>query len=146
MHAHDSPVDLRRPVLRLGDEVPLRRPGARPRSTSCMKVNSGVAAARCDRVAAVRLEGPLQAVDSPAGTGSRATHQAIVRTARTPLQQPMDVPVTMTRERRSQKHTEGGAPANGTWRSRRATLRWVYTMREIVLFTVLEVSMLTEHA
>jgi hypothetical protein len=25
-------------------------------------------------------------------------------------------------------------------------LRWVYTMREIVLFTVLEVSMLTEHA
>jgi hypothetical protein len=28
----------------------------------------------------------------------------------------------------------------------RCILRWVYTMREIVLFTVLEVSMLTEHA
>jgi hypothetical protein len=47
--------------------------------------NSNVAAARCDRVVVVQLEGPLEAVDSLLGTSSRTVHQA---EARTPVQLP----------------------------------------------------------
>jgi hypothetical protein len=39
-----------------------------------MKGNSKVAVAECDRVTAMLLEGPLEAVDILAGKGSRATH------------------------------------------------------------------------
>jgi hypothetical protein len=41
-----------------------------------MKGNRDVAAAQCDRIAAVRLERPLVTVDRLAGAGSRAAHQA----------------------------------------------------------------------
>jgi hypothetical protein len=41
-----------------------------------MKGNRDAAAARCDRTAAVQLEGPLETVDRLAETGFRAVHQA----------------------------------------------------------------------
>jgi hypothetical protein len=64
MQASDVSVDLRRHVLRVGDEeVQLLRPGARPRSNPCVKENRDLAVALCDRVVAVRLEGLREAVD-----------------------------------------------------------------------------------
>jgi hypothetical protein len=93
-------------VLRLGDkELLLRRPGARPHIKGNSKVL--VAAARCDRVAAMRLEGTLEAADSLAGMGSRASHQA---EARTPVQPSREVPVMMSGDRRSEKHMREARP------------------------------------
>jgi hypothetical protein len=62
-----------------------------------MKGKSNVAAARCDRVTAVWLEGPLEAVDSLVGMGSKATHHA---EERTPVQPP--------KEEASNDETTGG--------------------------------------
>lgn len=56
---------------------------------------------------AVRLEGPTEVVDSPAGTGSRAAQHA---EARTPVQPSGEIPIRVTGERPSQKNMEGGAP------------------------------------
>jgi hypothetical protein len=43
LRAHDASVDLRRRVLRMGDdEVPLWRPGALPRPSPCMKRSSRI--------------------------------------------------------------------------------------------------------
>jgi hypothetical protein len=81
-----------------------------------LKRNSDVAAERCDRVAAVLLEGPLETVDSLAWTGARAAHQAEARTPVQPLRR-KGVPVKMTRNRQSQKHTKGGEPIKGPRRS-----------------------------
>jgi hypothetical protein len=53
-----------------------------------------VAAARCDRVREVRLEPPLETVDSVAGMGSKAAHEAEVRT---PVEAPWKEPKMMTR-------------------------------------------------
>jgi hypothetical protein len=81
MHAHDASVDFRHHVLQLGDEeVPLRHPGVRLHSTPCTNGNSEVAVAQCDRVVVVWLQGSMEVVDSLTETGSRATHQAEVRT------------------------------------------------------------------
>jgi hypothetical protein len=81
VHAHDAYMDLRYHVLQLGDkEVPLWHLGTRPHSTPCMKGNIDIATAQCDRVMAVRLEGPLKTVDSLKGTGSRTTTHAEQRT------------------------------------------------------------------
>jgi hypothetical protein len=46
----------------------------------CMEGNSDVTAAWCDAVTSVRLEGPLEAVDSLAGMNSRASYQVEART------------------------------------------------------------------
>jgi hypothetical protein len=50
MHADEASLDLRHHVVGLGDkEVLLRLPGLRPLLTLCMKGNSDVTAARCDK-------------------------------------------------------------------------------------------------
>jgi hypothetical protein len=67
------------------------------------------------RVAMEWVEGHLDAVDSLVGTGSRAAHQAEVRTLVKPSR---EVLLTMTGDRRSQKHTQGHSPAKGAWRLR----------------------------
>jgi hypothetical protein len=85
-----------------------------------MKGSSEVAAAQCGGVMAVQLAEPLEVVDSLAGTGSRAAHQAEMRTL---VQPPREVPVTMTGDCQLQMHIEGGAPTRGPWDSRRAALR-----------------------
>jgi hypothetical protein len=57
MYAHDAIVDLRRRVLRMGDdEVPLWNPWVPPSSTPCTMGNSKVAAARCAGVKAMPLD------------------------------------------------------------------------------------------
>jgi hypothetical protein len=91
----------------MGDEkVPVRLPWARPHSPSCK--NTGIAAVRYNRVAAVRSKEPLEVMDSLAETSSRAAHQA---EARTPVNIPMEVPITTTGDCRLQVHIEGGTPA-----------------------------------
>jgi hypothetical protein len=80
IHDHDLSVDLRLHELQLGnEEVLFRRPRVRLNSASCMNNYIEVASARYDRVAALCLEGPLEAVDSLAGMGYRAAHHAEVR-------------------------------------------------------------------
>jgi hypothetical protein len=114
-------MDLRRHVLRLGDEeMPLRCPRVRPRSTCCMEGISEVVAAQCYRVMMVWLEGLLEAANSLTGMGSRAAHQAEVRTL---VQPSSEVPVRMTRGLQLQKQTEGGMPAKGPCRLGWAALR-----------------------
>lgn len=67
--------------FQVGDEkVPLRHLGAQPHSTFNMNCNREVAAAWCDRVVVVCLEGSLEAVDRLGWTGSRVAHQAEART------------------------------------------------------------------
>jgi hypothetical protein len=56
------------------------------------------------RVAMEWVEGHLEAVDSLAGTGFRAIHQAEVRILVKPSRW---VPLTITGDRWSQKHIEG---------------------------------------
>jgi hypothetical protein len=57
MYAHDAIVDLRRRVLRMGDdEVPLQRPWVSPSSTPYTMGNSKVAADRCAGVKAKPLD------------------------------------------------------------------------------------------
>jgi hypothetical protein len=62
------------------EEVPLQRPEERRRSPPCRKGSNYELGARCGRVVAVHLEGPLEVADNLAGTGSRADHQAESRT------------------------------------------------------------------
>jgi hypothetical protein len=78
----------------------------RPRS-SPNKRNTGVVATLCSTVRAMGLEGLLEAVDSPAGTGSRAAHRCGL------VQFPIEVP-----ENWPDTAGHGSAPARTPWRSR----------------------------
>jgi hypothetical protein len=85
-----------------------------------MKGNRDVAAARCDRIAVVQLEGPMETVDRLAGTGSRAAHQAEKRAPVQPQRMELE---RMRGGRRSQKHTQGGASSRRRWHLRRTAQR-----------------------
>jgi hypothetical protein len=82
-------------------------------------LNSGVAVALCGRVVAVRLEGLLEALDSPSETSSRATHQD---EARTPVQPLREVAVTMLDAAGRRSTLSEGLPQRNELRSRRAAL------------------------
>jgi hypothetical protein len=62
------------------------------------------------RVVVMQLEGPLEMVDSLEGMGSKANHQA---EAKTLVQPPREMFVTMTGDCRSQKRIEGDFPTRG---------------------------------
>jgi len=64
LRAYDASVDLRRHLLRLGqEEVTLWRPGAQPKSARLSLVGDEVIPARCETVVMARLEAPLGATN-----------------------------------------------------------------------------------
>jgi hypothetical protein len=69
------------------------------------------------RVVMVWLGGSLEAVDSPARPGFKATHQAGVQRARMLVQPPAEVPVHMAIDCQWQKHTNEGAPSRRQWQA-----------------------------
>jgi hypothetical protein len=72
---------------------------------------------QCSSGTAMWLEGPLEAVDSIAGMGSSTTHQAEAWTWVQPARKEL---VTIKRDHRSQKHTQGDATSRGQWPLRQA--------------------------
>jgi hypothetical protein len=89
LHAQDASMDLGCHVLWPGkEEMPVRRPGARPSSFPNMKGSSKVVTALSGRLVTARMEGPLEVADRLAEPGSKAIHQAGLHRARTSHQPP----------------------------------------------------------
>jgi hypothetical protein len=94
LHAYDASVDLRRQMLRLGDEeVSLWSPQMDPQPSRLIVADDLLITAQCERVVVAQLESPLGVGNGPIEPISEAHVPEGIYIARTFVRDQREVPV-----------------------------------------------------